>query len=159
MIRCCHNSCHQIPLVTRFQKIYSLTYLGCTVIELWWKMFLKGQRSHFQLHMGQIFRTCPIWLKMDSKCSPWNTIHTKNRFFLCQMFRYHCTWQNIIDPITILCGHVNSYQSSKTVYTHIPPYPLIFKKFLWLLTGMANWSAICDKFISKMIDTDWVTVT
>ena len=47
IIQCCHNLCHQIPLVTRIRKMYSLTYLGCTAIELWWQIFLKDQMSYF----------------------------------------------------------------------------------------------------------------
>lgn len=33
MIKCCHNLFHQIPLVTRIQKMYSWPYLGRRVIQ------------------------------------------------------------------------------------------------------------------------------
>ena len=54
---------------TKFWKWWpcGFTYLWHTIIELWWQMFLKGQRSYFRLHWGQIRKTCPIWLKKVSK--------------------------------------------------------------------------------------------
>ena len=50
IIECCCNPFHQIPLVTRIQKIFSLTYLGRTVKM---KKGLKCQRSFSGYHGNQ----------------------------------------------------------------------------------------------------------